>query len=75
MSCDDSRQAEFLSLILSELSRCPQVANFMFEFGKPPDRLGLYVRKASRAGKSTCWLRRGSKGEQNNGRCRDCCER
>ena len=29
MNCDDndSRQAEFLFLILSELSRCPQVAN------------------------------------------------
>ncbi len=27
-----------------ELSRSPQVANFVFEFGKPPDRLGLYTQ-------------------------------
>ena len=40
---NDSRQVEFLSLIPSELSRSTQVANFVFEFGKPPDRLGLYA--------------------------------
>jgi hypothetical protein len=40
---NDSRQVEFLSLIPSELSRSSQVANFVFEFGKPPDRLGLYA--------------------------------
>src|SRR5271157_5007527 len=45
LSCadNDSRQAEFLSLILAELSRSTQGANFLFEFGKLPDRLGLYA--------------------------------
>jgi hypothetical protein len=40
---NDSRQDEFLSLILAEVSRSTQGANFVFEFGKLPDRLGIYA--------------------------------
>ena len=71
---NDSRQAEFPSLILSELSRSPQVANFVFEFGKPLDRLGLYTQVIERREIDlpvATWFQ----GGQNNGRCRDCSER
>ena len=75
---DNGRHAEFLNSriagpspsIVSRIERGTQRAKFVFEFGKPPDRLGLVQVNDPR--RRACRQQRDSDREQNNGRCRDC---